>query len=758
MVDDANVPTLVLDTNPTASGGSNDMVHVTGDDAGFYDLELAAGNVNYLGRAMLAITDAAVHCPVFHEFMILPANIYDSLVLGTDLVDVSVTQFAGSAITSASGIPEVKVASIAANAITATAINADAITDAKVASDVTIASVTGAVGSVTGAVGSVTGAVGSVTGNVGGNVTGSVGSVAAGGITASSIATDAIDADAIKADAITEIQAGLATAAALATVDGIVDDILLDTAEIGPAGAGLTEAGGTGDQLTALPWNAAWDAEVQSEAEDALAAYDPPTRTEATADKAEILAKLQGLVLVTGTIGSTGNDATHLHLDGLTYGNDEINGLYLVVFDSSEAEYHVRDITDWVLASELATVATLPFTPEDATDTYWLLAAVASSVVGGDATEAKQDAIIALIGTPANTDLAGDLAAIPTAAETRAEIDSNSTQLAAIVADTNEVQAELADGGRTDLLIDAILADTGELQTDWVNGGRLDLILDARSSQTSVDDLPTNTELATALGTADDATLSAIAALSIPTAAAIADAVWDEAATGHTDAGKAGEQLWTDVDAILVDTGTTLQGELDGIQADTEDIQSRLPAALTGGGNIKADALAIEGADPTDTIRDAVVDDATRIDASALNTLSSHDPGEAIMGATDLGTGGGLTTLATQASVDDIPTNAELATALGTADDAVLAAIAALNNLSSSQAATAVLTTQMTEAYAAQGAAPTLAQAVQLLVQLLTENAVSGTTMTVKKLDQSTTAATLTLDDASEPTSLTRAT
>lgn len=40
-----------------------------------------------------------------------------------------------------------------------------------------ISSVSGSVGSVTGAVGSVTGAVGSVTGNVGGNVTGSVGSV-----------------------------------------------------------------------------------------------------------------------------------------------------------------------------------------------------------------------------------------------------------------------------------------------------------------------------------------------------------------------------------------------------------------------------------------------------------------------------------------------------------------------------------------------------------------------------------------------------
>src|SRR5574343_1305526 len=41
----------------------------------------------------------------------------------------------------------------------------------------------------------------------------------------------------------------------------------------------------------------------------------------------------------------------------------------------------------------------------------------------------------------------------------------------------------------------------------------------------------------------------------MPTAATIADAVWDEASTGHTDAGKAGAQMWTDIDAILTDTG-----------------------------------------------------------------------------------------------------------------------------------------------------------------------------------------------------------
>lgn len=41
-----------------------------------------------------------------------------------------------------------------------------------------------------------------------------------------------------------------------------------------------------------------------------------------------------------------------------------------------------------------------------------------------------------------------------------------------------------------------------------------------------------------------------------PSAADVADAVWDEATAGHTTSGTFGEQLKTDVDAILLDTGT----------------------------------------------------------------------------------------------------------------------------------------------------------------------------------------------------------
>ena len=60
---------------------------------------------------------------------------------------------------------------------------------------------------------------------VGGRIDASVGAVAANAITAASIAADAIGASELAADAVAEIQSGLATSAALATVQADTDDI-----------------------------------------------------------------------------------------------------------------------------------------------------------------------------------------------------------------------------------------------------------------------------------------------------------------------------------------------------------------------------------------------------------------------------------------------------------------------------------------------------------------------------------------------------
>jgi hypothetical protein len=98
------------------------------------------------------------------------------------------------------------------------------------------------------------------------------------------------------------------------------------------------------------------------------------------------------------------------------------------------------------------------------------------------------------------------------------------------VADTNTIyKAVVTDATGATVGVDgaAILADTNELQTDWADGGRLDIILDARASQTSVDDLPTNAELATSQAAADDATLAAIAALNNLSAAQVNAEVLD---------------------------------------------------------------------------------------------------------------------------------------------------------------------------------------------------------------------------------------
>jgi len=79
-------------------------------------------------------------------------------------------------------------------------------------------------------------------------------------------------------------------------------------------------------------------------------------------------------------------------------------------------------------------------------------------------------------------------------------------------------------------------------------------------------------------------------------------------------------------------------------------------------------------------------------------------------------------------------------------------------NSASTLTAGDILTTALTESYAADTVAPTLSQAIYLIQQTIQEFAITGTTITVKKLDGSTTAATYTLDDATSPTSRTRAT
>lgn len=109
----------------------------------------------------------------------------------------------------------------------------------------------------------------------------------------------------------------------------------------------------------------------------------------------------------------------------------------------------------------------------------------------------------------------------------------------------------------------------------------------------------------------------------------------------------------------------------------------------------------------------------------------------------------------------DPPTNAQLTTALATVDDATLAAIAALNNLSSANVSTAVttsLTTALTEGYRSTGATGSVRDLLYEVIAHMGEATISGTTKTLKKIDGATTAKTYTLNDGTTPTGITETT
>jgi hypothetical protein len=165
----------------------------------------------------------------------------------------------------------------------------------------------------------------------------------------------------------------------------------------------------------------------------------------ATTDETNYILELLSLSSVFGSLGGTGNDATHLHLNAAatSHADDELIGYLVVVKDATTSMKYVRRITDWVQSTNLATIdSALPFTPE-AADTFFLL--------------------------PTKEFQTGDSYALANGASGFVAIKSETA---------------------------TILADTNELQTDWTNGGRLDLIIDATATQSSLTTLITTVGVA----------------------------------------------------------------------------------------------------------------------------------------------------------------------------------------------------------------------------------------------------------------------
>lgn len=210
----------------------------------------------------------------------------------------------------------------------------------------------------------------------------------------------------------------------------------------------------------------------------------------------------------------------------------------------------------------------------------------------------------------------------------------------------------------------------------------------------------------------------------------IADAVWDEARSGHATAGTFGEYTPADVVRLSGDATAADNAEafFDGTgYAGTGNVIPTV-TTLTGHTPQTGDAFARLGAPAGASVSADVA--AIKSDSAAILV----DTGTTLDGKVD-------------------------AILADTGTDGVVVATASKSGYALSTAGIdALYTRQLTESYAADGAAPTVAQALMQIQQMLTEFGISATTMTVKKLDGTTTAFTLTLNDGSAPTAITRAT
>lgn len=314
-----------------------------------------------------------------------------------------------------------------------------------------------------------------------------------------------------------------ASQASVDTIDGIVDSILVDTAEIGAAGAGLTALASAANLATLTGY-------VDTEVAAIKAVTDKLDGTLELTSDGQIFtaAALQNAPTSSGGLDAAGVRAAI----GLASANLDTQLADLPT--NAELSTALGTSDDAVLAV-LGTPAGASLSADVAavqSDTNDIQARLPAALISGriDATVGAMQANVMTAAAAAadlTTELQSGLATSSALATLDGKVDVIDGVVDAILVDTAEIgvagagltalatAANLATvAGYLDTEIAAILADTNELQTDWTNGGRLDLLVDAIKAKT--DALPA----------------SPAAVSDVPTAAAIADAVHDEVVEG----------------------------------------------------------------------------------------------------------------------------------------------------------------------------------------------------------------------------------
>lgn len=379
----------------------------------------------------------------------------------------------------------------------------------------------------------------------------------------------------------------LASASALTTVDNEIaalqttaDAILVDTAEIGAAGAGLT----------AVPWNASWDAEVQSEVQDAIEANN--------LDHLMAVAATGATVADDSVIAQLVSSAATADWDTFDNTTDAMQALR----DRGDVAWttggggSITDILQWDFliptAIDLANTASwqLGLMVTNQVDDLPSTAEITPGTISIDRKAQGATTWSAVVTDAACSEIAGLIyydEVFDTASGYSAGDSLRITFKDQVVTVSANVYELTGATGR--ILYTNIITSTPAVNLTQINGSTSNVAaLNSffgtlnGSGQLQAGSLASDTITAVKIAdgalTGDKQGTGWVTNIQsgLATAAALTTVDNEIAA------------LQGDVTSILTDTGTTIPALIATVQADTDNIQTRLPTALTAGGMIQA--------------------------------------------------------------------------------------------------------------------------------------------------------------------------
>jgi len=473
--------------------------------------------------------------------------------------------------------------------------------------------------------------------------------------------------------------ASLATQASVDTIDGIVDSILIDTAEIGAAGAGLTTLA-TQASVDVI------DGNVDAILVDTGTTI-PASLTTIDNEIAAIDGIVDAILIDTAEIGAAGAGLTAL---ATQVSVDTIDGIVdSILVDTAEIGTAGAGLT--ALATQTSVNTIDGIVDAILVDTGTTIPASLTTIDDEIATiDANVDAILI------DTAEIGAAGAGLTALATQASVDVIDTNVDSILVDTAEIGA--AGAGLTALatqasvdtidgIVDDILIDTAEI-------GAAGAGLTALATQASVDTIDSNVD-AILVDTAEiGAAGSGLTALATQASVDTIDSNVDAILVDTAEIGAAGSGLTALATQASVDT---IDSVVDGIKAVTDNLPSS--GALT---NLPVDVVKVLGGALAETTSGRIVANFnTFFDNGDSNSTKTQDDigGGTVSGTVDANVvqikGSGLTETTAgrlAANISTVFDNADAATTK-TADDIGTATVSGTVNANLTQ----VLGTAVTE-------------------------------------------------------------